>query len=342
MTESAGSPEIIYLGIIGLGHIGKYHIRAVESYPEFRLIAVCDRHREFSSLAPEGVSFYSDYSDLLADPVIQTVIIATPNQTHYRIAMDVLKAGKDLILEKPAAESMGELEKLEQTARQMKRSVYYAFHAATAFDVVWTAAYLSNDEIRSELGPVTGFSCRFYDPYILYGELQSHARGLQNCWLDSGINALSVLHHFIGLDRVHIENVSAAMNRSVTPSFTQCLAELSFAIGSDDRAGFGVIDTNWTTGKNHKSTRLIFGKSGNVIEINHSEQMVKRWFPDGSMELLTDQSGGNERLFNHYIGLFKDYFEIKQSKRESLNMNSELAFHTHDLLFRAHERVNRG
>lgn len=338
--NSLSSKHAVRLGIIGLGHIGKYHIRAVESFRDFQLLAICDRHREYASLAGEGVAFYSDYHELLSIPEIETVIIATPNHTHYRIAMDVLGAGKELILEKPAAESLAELKNLMQTARSKNRAVYYAFHAASAFDVVWVANYIGNNEMKKELGPLTGFSCRFYDPYITREEVQHHAVGLQNCWLDSGINALSVLHHYLPLHTMDVANVSAAVNRNGLPSFNQCVAEFSFPVEESDQSGLGVIDTNWATGKNHKSTRLLFGRSGNVLEMDHSEQTVYRRYPDGSCHLLSDLSQGNERLYNHYIGVFQDYFALKNGKNRSGEMNSGLALHAHKLLFKAHELVN--
>lgn len=328
------APERV--GIIGLGHIGKFHIRAIQQFEELDLIAVCDRRKEFESLAPDGVNFHVDYHGLLNDGWIQTVIIATPNHTHYFIAREVLKAGKNVILEKPAAESMIELQELESTAAQKGLYIYYAFHAATAFDVSWFFDYYTQDHIRDSLGPLTGFYSRFYDPYINKGNLVTGAEGLQNCWMDSGINAISVIQRFIDLETVEIENVSAAVNPAARPKYLQCHAEYSFSINGHDRSGVGVIDTNWTTGRNHKSTLLSFGATFNAIRIDHSRQKVIQRNNLGEEVELADLSGGENRLYNHYLGVFLDFLHHKKLGL----MNGDMSVRAHRLLFDTERTIN--
>lgn len=51
--------------------------------------------------AETGAAYIRDYHQLLADSEVPVVIIATPNHTHYRIAVDALEAGKDILCEKP-------------------------------------------------------------------------------------------------------------------------------------------------------------------------------------------------------------------------------------------------
>lgn len=308
---------------------------------ELKLVAVCDRRKEYESIVPDGVRFYPDFQDLLSDDNIDTVIVATPNHTHYYIAMNALTAGKDLILEKPAAEGIEEVRNLEQTAAQKECSIYYAFHAATAYDVIWTQEYLNQPDIKKELGEITGFSARFYDPYIVDGALKREAEGLQNCWLDSGINALSVIRKFVNIENIQIDNVSAAMNGKAKPGITQCMAEYRFQIVTGDRSGFGVVDTNWTTGRNHKSTRLFFGKSGNVLNMDHTAQKVYRTRPDGQTEELANLSSGRERLLNHYLGLFEDFFQHKRSSDAESGMNNRDAVKLHELLFQTEAAMNR-
>lgn len=332
----------VRLGIIGLGHIGKYHIQAIQHFKELQLIAICDRRQEFQKLAPTGVDFYADYQQMLRDSDIETVVIATPNHTHYLIARHVLDSGKHLILEKPAAESMAELEQLDITAQKTGLSIYYAFHAAQAFDVEWFVQYYQIQENRSELRGITGLAARFYDPYVKQGLLLPEAEGLQDCWLDSGINAISVIQRLISLDQISIDNVSAAINHGSKPRFLQCQVQFQFPVSDSinyktERAGLGIIDTNWTTGRNHKSTVLTFGKSGYRITINHSTQKVYKYNPCGRTEVLADLSNGKTRFLNHYLGVFQNYLDHKKSN----TMNNRIAKSAHCFLFKAEEAINR-
>lgn len=330
------------IAIIGLGHIGKIHIQALQTFQELELIAVCDRQSEFKAMTPAGVTFYDDFQELLKDYRIETVIVATPNHTHFYIAMSAIQAGKQVIVEKPAAEGMDELLELEKVAEEKGVSIYYAFHAATAFDVTWTVHYLSDLKNRSALGNLTGFSARFYDPYIKQGDLLGEATGLQHCWLDSGINALSVIGKFINPDLLQINNVSAAIHPIVKPGILQCMAEYHFPIEGTGLTGMGIIDTNWTTGRNHKSTDLFFGETHSMIRMNHTNQTVSLHKGDGSVEQLADLSGGRERLYNHYIGVFSEYISQKRKQQNpSEKMNSRESLSLHDWLFRTEAAINR-
>lgn len=293
-------------------------------------------------MVPPGVAFYDDFQELLKDSRIETVIVATPNHTHFYIAMSSIQAGKHVIVEKPAAEGMEELLELERVAEEKGVSIYYAFHAATAFDVTWTLNYLNEPTNRSELGNLTGFSARFYDPYIKQGELLEEAVGLQHCWLDSGINALSVIGRFVNPKRLQISNVSAAVHPKIKPGILQCLAEYHFPIEGTGLTGLGIIDTNWTAGRNHKSTDLFFGESHSMIRMNHTTQTVSLLKGDGSVELLADLSDGRERLYNHYIGLFSDYIcQRKKQEGSTGKMNSKESLVLHDWLFKTESAINR-
>lgn len=322
------------VGIVGLGHIGKYHVAALGRFPGIKLVAVCDRRREFAALAPAGVDFRADYQEVLDDARVDTVVVATPNDTHYLIARRALEAGKNLVLEKPAAGSMAEVEQLEASARRAGLSVYYAFHAAEAPDVAWFVDYYRRR--AGELGPPTAFVCRFHDPYFEAGSLVPGARGLQNCWLDSGINAISVIQRVFGLGGMSVDDVSLALNPGVSPRFIQCGAHFRFSPGRGDCSGVGVIETNWASGRDHKSTLLHFGSSCNCVLLDHSRQAVFRRGPDGQDAELADLSGGRDRLFNHYIGVFRDFLE----RRRAGTMNGPEALAAHRLLFEVEDKIN--
>lgn len=331
----------INIAIIGLGHIGSYHVEAIKQIDLLNLVAVCDRLVKYKSITPKDVDYYQDYKQLLRDKTIDTVIVATPNTTHLSICLDVLSTGKHLIVEKPAVTAIEDLYRLEKTAHKKDCSIYYALHAARAIDVSWTVNYMNSKKIRREFGPVTGFSANFYDPYIKNGNLLLKADGLQNCWLDSGINALSVLQRFFKIDDLNIENISPALNFNRKPEILQCNVQYSFSISGKDQNGFGVIDTNWTNSRNHKSTKLFFGETRNMLNMDHSAQKVYRSFPDGRYLELADLTYGNERLYNHYIEVFKDYLGFKMKKKLNLMMNNDAAISIHEQLFKIQTDIDK-
>jgi predicted dehydrogenase len=112
--------EPVRIAVVGLGYWGPNIVRNLYELPEADLVAVCD-------LAPERLARiarrYPDlrqttaYEDLLEDPAIEAVVIATSLGTHFDLARCALEAGKHVLVEKPMAGSVEEAEALVGLAR---------------------------------------------------------------------------------------------------------------------------------------------------------------------------------------------------------------------------------
>lgn len=98
----------IGVGVVGLGYWGPNLLRVLTEMPGAHVRAICDLNAErlarFSQRHP-SVRATADLDDLLEDPEIETIVIATPVFTHYDIAGRCLDAGKHTFVEKPLAAS---------------------------------------------------------------------------------------------------------------------------------------------------------------------------------------------------------------------------------------------
>ncbi|WP_439483559.1 Gfo/Idh/MocA family protein [Cyclobacterium plantarum] len=96
---------MISIGIIGAGNFSIKHIEAIGKLPNLQLKAVCRRDPfALNQLRKTyGVEGYTEYKDLLEDPAIDAVLIATPHHLHATIAIAAASAGKHILLEKPMA-----------------------------------------------------------------------------------------------------------------------------------------------------------------------------------------------------------------------------------------------
>jgi predicted dehydrogenase len=117
--------------VIGAGLFGRLHARVYSGDPRLRLAAVCDldaaRARqvaEESSAARWG----TDFREVIADPEIVAVSIATPDFAHTEIALAAAHAGKHLLVEKPLAMSLPEAEAIVSAARQSGVKLMVDFH----------------------------------------------------------------------------------------------------------------------------------------------------------------------------------------------------------------------
>mgnify|MGYP005753112301 FL=1 len=91
------------LGIIGPGSRGRFLMSFLTKNPKAKIVALCDIYQpsldKALELAPNA-KVYRDYRALLDDPTIDAVLVTTPLDRHYQMAMDVLDAGKHLFCEK--------------------------------------------------------------------------------------------------------------------------------------------------------------------------------------------------------------------------------------------------
>ena len=115
-------------GIIGVGGIGKskYHFTSDE---RCRLVAVCDVDRRHLRSAVElghkkfneTLQAYEDYRDLIADPNVDIVHIATPPHWHGIMAVEAARAGKDIWCEKPMTRTIGESRRVVEAVKRNNR-----------------------------------------------------------------------------------------------------------------------------------------------------------------------------------------------------------------------------
>lgn len=108
-------PERVNVALIGCGYWGPNLARNFHQLKTARLVALCDadevRARALAELYPT-VCAVAQVDDLLRDPQIGAVAIATPARTHYDLARRALQSGKHVLVEKPLAMSAAQCEDL--------------------------------------------------------------------------------------------------------------------------------------------------------------------------------------------------------------------------------------
>ncbi|WAC14582.1 Gfo/Idh/MocA family protein [Dyadobacter pollutisoli] len=103
-ARKPGAADKVRVGLIGTGSRGSGLATLIRDIPELALVACCDiipeNLQKGMSLAEKGAKGYTDYRKLLEDKSLDAVIIATPLYLHYPMAVDALKVGKHIYLEK--------------------------------------------------------------------------------------------------------------------------------------------------------------------------------------------------------------------------------------------------
>ena len=118
VLSTRAANEVINVGFIGVGSRGNYAIDRLFAGSKgiVKVIAVCDTYAGYRDRAKKKVEdlggnspeTYIDYKQLLADKTIDAVFIMTPEHLHHVMAMDAIKAGKHIYLEKPIGHTIEE------------------------------------------------------------------------------------------------------------------------------------------------------------------------------------------------------------------------------------------
>jgi predicted dehydrogenase len=119
MTEAA-----LRVGVVGLGYWGPNLARNFAALPGCELAWCCDASEEARArIAPQfpGARFTGELEDLLEDPTLDAIALATPVPTHADLAVRVLEAGKHCFVEKPLAQSVVGAERAVEAARAAGR-----------------------------------------------------------------------------------------------------------------------------------------------------------------------------------------------------------------------------
>lgn len=118
---------MISVGVIGYGYWGPNLVRNFNENPETSVDFVCDldesRLKSFRSKG-KHTKITANYKDLLKNSSLDLVVISTPVSTHFKIAMDALKADKHVLLEKPMTVTVEQAERLIETAEKKNLELF--------------------------------------------------------------------------------------------------------------------------------------------------------------------------------------------------------------------------
>ena len=111
------------MAIIGFGGMGSWHYQNVtEKIPDLRVKGVYDiRQEALDKAASLGLHPYGSLEELLADQEVELVTIATPNDFHKPLAIACMRAGKQVISEKPVTLNASELEEIIAVSKETGR-----------------------------------------------------------------------------------------------------------------------------------------------------------------------------------------------------------------------------
>ena len=149
---------MIRVGLVGFGLAGRvFHAPLISSVEGLELAAVVERTSSRAGERYPGVVTYNSVDELLADGSIKLVVVATPNATHFQVAMRALEAAKNVIVDKPAAVTSDQIAQLMGLAGGVGLQ-FIPFHNRR-----WDSDFLTIQKVvhEKELGGLVFFDSTF-------------------------------------------------------------------------------------------------------------------------------------------------------------------------------------
>ncbi|MBV9200536.1 MAG: Gfo/Idh/MocA family oxidoreductase [Alphaproteobacteria bacterium] len=129
--------RVIKVGLCGYGYWGQNLLRTFSGDPRFKVVAVSDlleNARERLRDAGTALRLYPEATELVDDPQVEAVAVATPAATHFRLVRRAILAGKHVLVEKPMCASAAEAQELVALAERSSATLMvdhtYLFHGA--------------------------------------------------------------------------------------------------------------------------------------------------------------------------------------------------------------------
>jgi predicted dehydrogenase len=247
--------ESLNIGVVGLGYWGPNLLRCLIEQPGVAVRYVCDRDEERLRACARrypGVTATTSYEELLADPELDAVLIATPVFTHYELASQALCAGKHVFVEKPLAPSVAEASDLIEMAGERELCLM----VGQTFLYSPPVAAIKELVDSGDLGEVYFISSSRVN-------LGLHQRDVSVIW-DLGPHDFSILLHWLG---EMPESISAAGRDSIVEGIYD-VAFLTMKFGS----GIVVnIELSWLAPSKLRRTAIVASKKMVLYEDGAAE-----------------------------------------------------------------------
>lgn len=261
--------NVLNVGVIGLGRIGKLHINNLKSIPEIRIKTgsdlTVDHLQEWAdSCGIEKLT--TDSNDIFQDPDIDAVFICSSTDTHSRFIIEAARAGKHIFCEKPISLSVEESEAAVKAAEEAGVQLQVGFNRR--FDV--SMAKAKNVVAAGDIGDVHVLKITSRDPQPPGLEYVAVSGGI---FIDMTIHDFDMARYLTGSEVVEVYAKGAAL---VNPAVAElgdvdtAVTTLTFANGA-----IGVIDNSRQAAYGYDQRVEVFGNKGSVAVDNQSQTQVK-------------------------------------------------------------------
>ncbi|WP_068775713.1 Gfo/Idh/MocA family protein [Paenibacillus sp. FJAT-26967] len=192
----------IRIGVIGAGTISRMHFNSYQKNPGAIIVAVCDlneeRAREKADIY-QAAKVYTDYKELLADPEIDAVSICTWNNTHAEISIAALRAGKNVLVEKPLCKTVEEALAVEKAVEESGKTLQVGFVRRYASNTRIIRSFMDNGSIGEVYYAKASCIRKLGNPGGWFSDIERSGGGPL---IDVGVHVIDLCWYLMGRPKV--------------------------------------------------------------------------------------------------------------------------------------------
>jgi predicted dehydrogenase len=271
----SGADGAIGIGVVGAGLWGEAQAKVFATHHNARLAGVCDVDpgRARSLAEKFGVPSYGAIDDLLRDPSLDAVAIATPDFAHRAPAVAAANAGKHIFLEKPLATTLEDVEAIAEAVTRNGVTIVVDFHSRWSPAIVATKRSIE----RGELGTIVSAYMRLNDTIAVPTEMLSWAAKSSILWF-LGSHAVDTLRWLTGRE---VKSVYSRSRSGVLAGMGIDVPDLYQSMLEFEDGTIATLENSWILPNSHPNVNDIklnvLGTKG-MIDIDLSNHKVMQRF----------------------------------------------------------------
>jgi scyllo-inositol 2-dehydrogenase (NADP+) len=305
--------EPIKTALVGFGKAGEYlHAPFINTLPTFQLTTILERTPKKAAQAYPTATVVRSYDEILNDPSIELIVLATPNETHAIMAEQALKHGKHVVVDKPFTVYAEEAKYLQRVSHDTTKDIFVYQNRR------WDGDFLTIQKILYDklLGDIISIESRFdrYRPEPRLSYWKESAVIGNGLWYDIGPHLMDQAFQLFGLPDSYIASIKKQRTHAIGIDYfdvTFAYEEMTYRIHA------GMMEQEptprWTI-KGTKGTYTKFGVDPQEAKLNAGELPIgAEWgkedpsvygtlvFNDGRTEVYPTLNG-DYRVF--YTGVY--------------------------------------
>ncbi len=259
----------VVCGVIGAGRLGKTHIKNLLSLPKAFLKTIADPRKEETEKWARNfgkIKITGNWIEIMEDPEIEAVIIASPTSLHAEMIRVAVEHGKDVFTEKPISHDLDSAKKLVESLKNRKAKIQVAFNRR--FDHNYRK--LRGSVEKGKIGVPQLIRITIRDPSLPPLEFVKNSGGI---FFDFFIHEFDNLRFITGME---VEEVYAGGSNLWNKEFEKFDDfDTAFTVLKMQNGALAVIDSSRKACYGYDQRMEIFGSRGSVSSSNDSETEVE-------------------------------------------------------------------